>query len=529
MLSSEVSIFFCKFDDALYMKLAKLDVILTLANNQNVGRVLDELFDYAQQTDVEFVRKRIRSLGKVAVAFESAADACVDKLVSLIDTKGPYVVQECIIVAVDIFRRYPGKYEGIVSNISARLSGNLDDHRAKAAMVWILGEYSDSIANSGDLISSLFLDEFADETADVQLAILTAVVKYYLINDDGDDMLRRVIGLATNQIDNPDVRDRAFIYYALVAEGGDATSQIVLPEHAELPQLSVDFSSVNPQLVDSLVPEIGTLSVLYERLPEEFVETIRFITIDMGNDDAADINKDLGKGESTLEQMTLPVLVESSQGSGIEIRGILMRVGNDNSFVLRFRNYSEQPAEMQQIAFNKNIFGFAPGELKSLPIVGPQGSVTINVPVVYSEAHLEGAVPSLEIQIAILIAGKNPIFFSARASLELILAPGDAGGKLTREEFMKNWQEIDEEREITVEVPNPTIDAISVARLRMQERRLFFAAKRENTAYFTGKTIKGEIVLVFISYDDDNCVVGVRMWNKGVGKVIRDLVAQAVK
>jgi hypothetical protein len=531
MLASEVSIFFCKYDDPLYMKMAKLDVILTLANTQNVGKVLEELFDYAQQTDVEFVRKSIRAVGKVAVKFESAADACVDKIVSLVDTKGQYVVQECIVVAVDVFRRYPGKYEGIIANINAKLTGTLDDHRAKAAMAWILGEYCHAIGHPASIFNAMFVDEFVDETEDVQLAVLTAVVKFYLQSDDADadELLQKVLNLATNQIDNPDVRDRAFMYLGLIQDAGEEAGQVILPEHDDLPTLTVDFTAINPGLIDRLVPEIGTLSVLYDKVPDEFVESVRFINIDLGGAEGDSMNSGLNVGESSIEQMQLPVLVESGSAYGVEIRGSLVRVGELNSFVLRFRNYSEQPLAMHQIAFNKNVFGFAPGEFELPPSVGSQKSLTVQIPVIFSQAHIAGAQPSADVQIAALANREKPIFFTARARLDLILVPADQGGKLSREQFMQAWQQIDESCERVVSVQRARIDTIDVAKHKMQENRLYFAAKKDATAFFTGKTIKGEIVLAFIVFESGGVQIGVRLADVNVGGVILELLQQAIQ
>jgi len=46
-------------------------------------------------------------------------------------------------------------------------------------MIWIIGHYADRIDNADELLSS-FLDSFLDEPADVQLSLLTAVVKLFL-------------------------------------------------------------------------------------------------------------------------------------------------------------------------------------------------------------------------------------------------------------------------------------------------------------------------------------------------------------
>jgi len=54
------------------------------------------------------------------------------------------VTQETIIVIRDIFRKYPKDYEGILKEICENLK-TLDDPEAKAAMIWIIGEYVDTI------------------------------------------------------------------------------------------------------------------------------------------------------------------------------------------------------------------------------------------------------------------------------------------------------------------------------------------------------------------------------------------------
>lgn len=53
---------------------------------------------YAAEVDVDFVRKAVRSIGRLAVKIESAAQRCIAALIELIETKVNYVVQEAIVV-----------------------------------------------------------------------------------------------------------------------------------------------------------------------------------------------------------------------------------------------------------------------------------------------------------------------------------------------------------------------------------------------------------------------------------------------
>ena len=53
-----------KYNDPIYVKLEKLDIMIRLANQQNIGSVLSELKEYATEVDVDFVRKAVRAIGR---------------------------------------------------------------------------------------------------------------------------------------------------------------------------------------------------------------------------------------------------------------------------------------------------------------------------------------------------------------------------------------------------------------------------------------------------------------------------------
>lgn len=98
VLRNDVKIFFCKYNDPIYVKLAKLEIIFRLASSSNVDQVLSELKEYAAEVDVDFVRKAVRSIGRLAVKIEAATERCISALLDLIQTKVNYVVQEAIVV-----------------------------------------------------------------------------------------------------------------------------------------------------------------------------------------------------------------------------------------------------------------------------------------------------------------------------------------------------------------------------------------------------------------------------------------------
>lgn len=50
-------------------------------------QVLLEFKEYATEVDVDFVRKAVRAIGRCAIALEQSAEACINVLLELIQTK----------------------------------------------------------------------------------------------------------------------------------------------------------------------------------------------------------------------------------------------------------------------------------------------------------------------------------------------------------------------------------------------------------------------------------------------------------
>lgn len=60
-------VFFVKYNDPIYVKLEKLDIMIRLASQANIAQVLGELKEYATEVDVDFVRKAVRAIGRCAI------------------------------------------------------------------------------------------------------------------------------------------------------------------------------------------------------------------------------------------------------------------------------------------------------------------------------------------------------------------------------------------------------------------------------------------------------------------------------
>jgi vesicle coat complex subunit len=164
ILSKELRVFFCKYNDPPYVKLQKLEIMVRIANDKNFDQLLAELKEYALEVDMDFVKRAVRAIGQVAIKIESASERCVATLLDLIATKVDYVVQEVVVVVKDILRKFPG-YEGVIPTLCQYID-ELDEPNARGALIWIVGEYADKISNADEIMRG-FVDGFMEEFTQV--------------------------------------------------------------------------------------------------------------------------------------------------------------------------------------------------------------------------------------------------------------------------------------------------------------------------------------------------------------------------
>ena len=226
---------------------------------------------YATEIDLHFVRKAVRAIGKLAIKIEPAAEDCIACLLDLVSTKISYIVQEATVVIRNIFRKYPNKYESIISTLCENLD-SLDEPEAKAAMIWVIGQYADRIDNS-DVILDDFLFSFADEPVEVQLALLTATVKLFIQRPTkGQELVPKVLKWATEDTDSPDLRDRGYMYWRLLSSDPATAKKIVM---GEKPSISAESEKLDPTTLEEMCLNVGTLATVYLKPVQQVFRSAR--------------------------------------------------------------------------------------------------------------------------------------------------------------------------------------------------------------------------------------------------------------
>lgn len=235
-------------------------------------RLLTDLIRYATEIDVDFVRKSVRAIGKLAIKIAPAAQLCISTLLSLVSTKVSYIVQEATVVIRNIFRKYPNQYESIISTLCENLD-SLDEPEAKAAMIWVIGQYADRIEDS-DVLLEDFLDSFQEETHEVQLALLTATVKLFIQRPTkGSALVPKVLKWATEETDNPDLRDRGYMYWRLLSSAPEEAKKVVM---GDKPAITAEESEkLDPATLEEMCLNVGTLATVYLKPVNQVFRTAR--------------------------------------------------------------------------------------------------------------------------------------------------------------------------------------------------------------------------------------------------------------
>jgi len=523
ILLGDVKMFFCKYNDPTYVKLEKIDIMVQLTGERNIEQVMNELKEYASGVEVEIVRKSIRAIGRCALRMEKSAERCVSTILDLIELKNSIVIQEAVSVIKDVFRKYPTKYEQVISALCENLD-LLDEPEAKASMIWILGEYAERIDKVEDILDT-FLDDFLDESLMVQCQLLTATTKLFLkLPAQCQEMVTRILKMATEESINPDLRDRGYIYWRLLSTNPDATKVVVLNDKPAI----LDEAQMDKTLLNSLCTELSLMSSVYHLPAHEFVTRVqvhnrRSFQEDDNEDeeDEEEYKKRIAQAKEGIENM--PSLIEglfddttppsrpktvvlrtdgkSKNGhSGLGIEAAVDRHDGHPKIFMTFENTLQAPMSEFAIQFNTNAFGLAPNAslAELVPILQPGEKKEVTLPLLTGQLLNDQPIPY---PIVFQVAVKNNFdvfYFSIPMDLKPILIETQP---IARELFRTEWQQLGEgvQQAQFSQGKTRAEDAIE----SLKQKNIFYVAQRQtgetDCIYFSCTTSRNQNILAEIS------------------------------
>lgn len=266
LLLSDMRVFFASYADPLYVKTEKLKILARLTDPSNVQTVLTELLEYTGEVDTTFAQKAVDCIASIALRLPAFSGECVSLMSDLLKRQAVHLTEQVAIALKDVLRAYPNQYDQIIAQL-CEAAEEIDDPEAKGALVWIIGEHADRIPTAVQMLE-LIAETIDEETIPVQLQILTACVKTYLLSGpEAQKVTDNVLNFATQESENIDVRDRGFIYLRLISGGFDSAQQVILSNKQGVDERKAEMPI---ELQKELMRALSSIAAVYHKPVKAF-------------------------------------------------------------------------------------------------------------------------------------------------------------------------------------------------------------------------------------------------------------------
>ncbi|CDO95914.1 unnamed protein product [Kluyveromyces dobzhanskii CBS 2104] len=334
LLKKELRIFYVKFNDPLYVKIEKLDILIRLLPADNMKQcqmLFNELKEYAKDFDHEFVTKAIQSISQLAIKVSNGGEDTHDKFLNTVMEEFISIIQDreefrdISMICIGDLLRYDS-------------DSNLIDNASRAQLVAIISSWQDiETVFTSDLGSCnyiWFITNYTSESLETklqplveifedlgtltQMALLMGAVKCH--NSVSGSFLENILQLCTTDVHDLDIRDMAMMYWrCLSIENGDQVINQLFDRH-EIPKLHSTLDHFSPEMLKSLLQELSTLSSVYFKPISQLQHRSNDVHIIKNK------NLDELKGMATneiLKNQNDDVLLDMGNDSGTRSTGVL--------------------------------------------------------------------------------------------------------------------------------------------------------------------------------------------------------------
>ncbi len=301
LLDKDFKFFFVKYNDPIYVKLEKLDILYKLNDSKNFENIMNEMRNYAiTEFDNELVKKSIYYIGNIGLKFDKAVDLSIDHINEVMEHNQDFTVNHAIIVARDLLRKYKDnkKSKKLIDKINSELLSYITEAESKAAFLYILGEFCHVIDSSTSILEG-FIEEFTQESfVSVRLQILTATIKNFVNkSEETESLIETLLQKGGEESENPDVRDRAYLYWRILENDPELAKDMILGERPTF-ELKEDLL-FEGELNNNIIENMTNVSAVYHKNSGDLIHKE-----DMVYDEIAKQNIQNSKAESSPKSKT---------------------------------------------------------------------------------------------------------------------------------------------------------------------------------------------------------------------------------
>jgi AP-4 complex subunit beta-1 len=264
--------FFVRYNEPPHVKHLKVDLLPLIANNANARDIASELNEYVTDVDAELAKHAIRALGEIAMRVEQLSVEMVNILLQVMEMEVSYIRATTATVFADVIRVQPPMSDLILPHLAKYLR-KAEDAQAKAALVWMLGEFGHNVLEAPYLLEQI-IDQYSEErSSEIKLQLLTAAMKLFIQRPpEMQRMLGRLLNNALNDNSNQDLHDRALLYYRLLAADVNAASAVVSAGPACSSVKQSFAEDKDWEMKKKLFAEFNTLAIIFKLPSTQFIE-----------------------------------------------------------------------------------------------------------------------------------------------------------------------------------------------------------------------------------------------------------------
>lgn len=256
--------FFVNFTDPGFVKMQKVQILGRLADEANAKMIITELTEYSYDTNVEFSTFAFQNLWRVGSKVEAVLEPVTKAIhqilfnaqdVGFID----HLLNEAAIAVEVLLRRYQN--HALLADIHSfvlKSHGRITRPEAICAMLNMLPEFP-KYADDNFAILQDHIDRYLELSSDVQLACLTTAARMFILSTDRyQKLVLKLFDTIDKNVENLDLRDRAFVYWRLLVSNPEVARAIF-----EAPKEKIEHSDVNTankELFEELFDRIGGIS-----------------------------------------------------------------------------------------------------------------------------------------------------------------------------------------------------------------------------------------------------------------------------
>ena len=272
MFQPHIKQFYVRGSDPSHVKILKLEILTNLANSSNISSLLREFQSYINGSDAASVAATIQAIGRCAATIPEVTETCLAGLVHLMSNKDPNVVAESVIEIKKLLQTQEEEHRDIIVQMS-RLVDTVEVASARAAIVWVVGEYTERIPRHSPDVLRKLAKTFCNEEVIVKQQIVNLAVKLYLTNPEQTSLVAQYVFNLAKFDQNYDLRDRARFIRAVLFPQGEPGK---ISKHAKKiflaakppPKIESKFATRDEYQLGSLSHFINARATGYQDLPE---------------------------------------------------------------------------------------------------------------------------------------------------------------------------------------------------------------------------------------------------------------------